>query len=159
MIILYLAISKGAVSSALIRKEERVQWPIYYTSKSLLDAETRYSEVEKLALALIVAARKLHPYFQAHTIIVPNRFPLKQILQKPEASGHLTKWSIELEEFDILFKPHMAIKGQALAYFIAEFTYQPPQAWSPPKSLYHHQIHYSIYMWMDLLLKVVLEQK
>ncbi|KAL5558840.1 hypothetical protein UlMin_035051 [Ulmus minor] len=62
-LILYLAVSKGAVSSALVREEDGIQWPIYYTSKSLLDAETRYPEIEKLALALMVAARKLRPYF------------------------------------------------------------------------------------------------
>ncbi|KAL5552836.1 hypothetical protein UlMin_040237 [Ulmus minor] len=52
-LILYLAVSKGAVSSALVREEDGVQWPIYYTSKSLLDAETRYPEIQKLALALM----------------------------------------------------------------------------------------------------------
>ncbi|KAL5540593.1 hypothetical protein UlMin_043542 [Ulmus minor] len=124
-LILYLAVSKGAVSSALVPEEDGVQWPIYYTSKSLLDAETRYPEIEKLALALMVAARKLRPYFQAHTIIIPTKFPLKQVFQKPEASGRLAKWSIELGEFDIQFKPRTAIKGQALADFIAEFTYTP----------------------------------
>ncbi|KAL5565706.1 hypothetical protein UlMin_028870 [Ulmus minor] len=124
-LILYLAVSKGAVSSALVREEDGVQWPIYYTSKSLLDAETRYPEIEKLALALMVAARKLRPYFQAHTIIIPTKFPLKQVFQKPEASGRLAKWSIELWEFDIQFKPQTAIKGQTLADFIAEFTYTP----------------------------------
>ncbi|KAL5555866.1 hypothetical protein UlMin_038102 [Ulmus minor] len=39
-LILYLAVSKGAVSSALVREEDGVQWPIYYTSKSLLDPRT-----------------------------------------------------------------------------------------------------------------------
>ena len=90
----------------------------------MLDAETRYPEVENLALAHVVAALKLRPYFQAHTIIVPTKFPLKQILQKLEASGCLAKWSIELGEFDILFMPRTIIKGQTLADFIAEFTYQ-----------------------------------
>ncbi|KAL5564424.1 hypothetical protein UlMin_027588 [Ulmus minor] len=142
-LILYLAVSKGAVSSTLVREEEGVQWPIYYTSKSLLNAETRYPEVEKLALALMIAARKLRPYFQALTIIVPTKFPLKQILQKPDTSGRLAKWSIELGEFDILFKPRTAIKGQALADFIAEFTYQPTSLESAkelvlsPSSLWH----------------------
>ncbi|KAL5551148.1 hypothetical protein UlMin_001324 [Ulmus minor] len=124
-LILYLAVSKGAVSSALVQEEDGVQWPIYYTSKSLLNAETRYPKIEKLALALMVAARKLRPYFQAHTIIIPTKFPLKQVFQKPEASGRLAKWSIELGEFDIQFKPRTSIKGQALADFIAEFTYTP----------------------------------
>ena len=83
MLILYLTVSKEAVSLTLIREKEGVQWPNYYTSKSLLDAETRYPEVEKLALALMVDACKLRPYFQAHTIIVPTKFLLKQILQNP----------------------------------------------------------------------------
>ncbi|KAL5549382.1 hypothetical protein UlMin_004613 [Ulmus minor] len=124
-LILYLAVSKGAVSSALVREEDGVQWPIYYTSKSLLDAKTRYPEIEKLALALMVVARKLRPYFQAQTIVILTKFPLKQVFQKPEASGRLAKWSIELGEFDIQFKLQIAIKGQALADFIAEFTYTP----------------------------------
>ena len=38
-------------------------------------------------------------------------------------SGILTKWVIELGEFDIKFMPRTAIKGQAVAEFVAEFTY------------------------------------
>ena len=79
--------------------------------------------MEKLALALMVATRKLRPYFQAHNIVIPTKFPLKQVLQKPEASGRLAKWAIELREFDIPFKPRTAIKEQALANFVVEFTY------------------------------------
>ncbi|KAM1172996.1 hypothetical protein ACFXTH_023135 [Malus domestica] len=67
---IYLAVSKVAVSSALIREKLRAQLPVFYTFKALLDAETRYPKIEKLILALVVAARKLIPYFQAHTVIV-----------------------------------------------------------------------------------------
>lgn len=45
---------------------EKIHRPIYYTSKSLLDAETKYISLENLALALVVAAKKLQPYFQVH---------------------------------------------------------------------------------------------
>ena len=48
---LYLVVSNKAVNAALVRKEEKVQWSIYYVSKRLLDAETKYLELEKLALA------------------------------------------------------------------------------------------------------------
>lgn len=34
-------------------------------------------------------------------------------------------WLVELSEFDIKFKPRMAIKPQALAEFIAELTTPP----------------------------------
>ena len=56
---IYLAVSEIAVSAALIREEDGKQFPIYSVSKSLLDAETRYTQLEKLAHALITAARKL----------------------------------------------------------------------------------------------------
>uniref|UniRef100_A0A2N9EDC4 Integrase catalytic domain-containing protein n=1 Tax=Fagus sylvatica TaxID=28930 RepID=A0A2N9EDC4_FAGSY len=56
---LYLAVSSSAVSSALIREEERVQKPVYYTSRALKGAEERYSNMEKLAFALLIASRKL----------------------------------------------------------------------------------------------------
>ena len=68
--LLYLAVSEHAASAVLIREEGSKKLPIYYVSEALLDAETRYSHLEKLALALIVAARKLRPYFQAHPIVV-----------------------------------------------------------------------------------------
>ena len=67
---LYLAVTPYVVSSALIREEERVQKPVYYTSKVLKGAEGWYPLMEKLAFALITASRKLRHYFQAHVINV-----------------------------------------------------------------------------------------
>ena len=78
--------------------------------------------MEKLILALVTTARRLQPYFQAHIIEVPTEHPMRQILHKPETSGRLIKWAIELSEFDIRYKPRTAIKGKVLADFIMEFT-------------------------------------
>ena len=75
--------------------------PIFYVSKALIDLETRYLDTEKNALALVVAARKLRPYFQSHIDLVYTKAPLRQILQNPECSGRLEKWSVELSELDI----------------------------------------------------------
>ena len=36
---LYLVVSKEVMSTALVREEEKVQWPVYYVSKRLLDTE------------------------------------------------------------------------------------------------------------------------
>lgn len=60
---LYLAVSKWATSSVFVREEERIQHPMYYTSKALVDAETRYPTMEKWALALVTATHKLRSYF------------------------------------------------------------------------------------------------
>ncbi|CAL9004991.1 unnamed protein product [Prunus brigantina] len=52
-----------------------------------------------------------------------------EVLQKPETSGRLVKWAIELGEFDIQFSPRPAEKGQAVADFISELT--PPALAEP----------------------------
>ena len=78
--------------------------------------------MEKLILALVTTSRKLRPYFQAHTVEVLTEYPMKQILGKPETSGRLIKWAIEMSEFDIRYKHRTAVKGQILADFIMEFT-------------------------------------
>ena len=65
---LYLAVSEYAILGALLREDEKVQWPVYYISKGLIDAETRYLKMEKLALGLIIASRKLRPYFHSYPL-------------------------------------------------------------------------------------------
>ena len=84
---LYLVVSPHAVRSALIREEEKVQKPVYYTSRALRGAKGRYPLMEKLAFALITASRKLRHYFQAHVIIVMTDHPLKKSMNKLEATG------------------------------------------------------------------------
>ncbi|KAI5323900.1 hypothetical protein L3X38_032973 [Prunus dulcis] len=94
---IYLSISATVVSSVLIRPHEGAEHPVHYVSKALQDVQVRYPDIEKLAFALVVSARRLRPYFQVHTIHVLTNQPLRQELQKPETSGRLVKWAIELE--------------------------------------------------------------
>ncbi|KAK2997226.1 hypothetical protein RJ639_026117 [Escallonia herrerae] len=119
---LYLAVAESAVSAVLVREQDGQQLPVYYVSKVLQGAEQRYPNAEKLAFALLNAARKLRPYFQSHTITVLTDKPLRRILHKPDLSGRLIPWSVELGEFDIHYRPRPSIKGQALADFIVECT-------------------------------------
>ena len=122
VLLLYIAVSEHAVSAVLVREEGNKQLPIYYVSKALMDAETRYSHLENLALTLIVAVRKLQSYSQAHPIVVVTSFPIKLVLHKPEVSGRLAKWAVELGEYNVIFRPATAIKSQVLADFVAEFS-------------------------------------
>ena len=109
---------------------------MYYTSRALKGAEERYSNMEKLAFALLIASRKLRSYFQAHSIIVLIDYPLKKAMNKPDAARRLIQWSIEMSEFDIDYQPRTAIKAQALADFIAEFTYP----WEEEGELKQHEV-------------------
>ncbi|KAM1043598.1 hypothetical protein ACFX2A_035647 [Malus domestica] len=90
-LIIYLSVSASAVSSVLIRNDGNVERPVYYASKALQDTETRYSNIEKLALALVMSAQKLRPYFYAHSIIVLTNHPIRQILQSLDTSRRMIK--------------------------------------------------------------------
>nr|XP_027076063.1 uncharacterized protein LOC113699918 [Coffea arabica] len=116
----YLASGEGAISAVLVREEDKVQKPVYYVSRALQGVETRYSAIERYVLALVHVARKLRTYFQAHPVVVMTDQPLKQILSKPESSGRMVKWAVELSEYDLGYQPRTAIKAQALADFIAD---------------------------------------
>ena len=61
---MYLLVFEHAVNAMLLREQ-----PMYYISKTLVDAEMSYLPLEKLVLALVHAIRKLPHYFQAHTKI------------------------------------------------------------------------------------------
>ncbi|KAL0367314.1 UNVERIFIED_CONTAM: Ribonuclease HI [Sesamum radiatum] len=75
-----------------------------------------------MALALVVTARRMHPYFLSHPIGVKTNTPLKQTLGKLGISGRLVKWAVELSEYDISYMSRTTIKAQALADFISEIT-------------------------------------
>ena len=86
---LYLAVSPATISAALIREEDKVQKPMYYTSWALCGAEERYLPMEKLAFALVTTAHKLKPYFQAHMVIVLTYKPLRLAISNSEAAEQL----------------------------------------------------------------------
>ena len=78
--------------------------------------------MQKLLYALLITSRKLRHYFESHKITVVTNFPLGDILHNRDATGHISKWAVELGALNIDFTPRKAIKSQALADFVAEWT-------------------------------------
>ncbi|XP_050233160.1 uncharacterized protein LOC126681656 [Mercurialis annua] len=122
---LYLSVGRETIASVLVREEEEEQWSIYYISRTLKGAELNYPTIDKLALAVVVTTKKLKPYFQGHTVIVRTNQPLRKALHRPETSGRLVSWSVQLGEHDIRYEPRTTLKAQALADFVAEMTEKP----------------------------------
>jgi len=77
---------------------------------------------------LVLASRKLCPYFEAHKLTILTDQPLKNVLQKLDVSGRLLKWAVELSQYDIAFEARSAIKAQALAHFLAKNAGGPSEA-------------------------------
>ena len=55
-----------------------------------------YTEIEKIAYAVLISSRKLKHYFEAHEITLPSSQPLGDIFSSKEAFGRIGKWATEL---------------------------------------------------------------
>ena len=67
---LYLSADERAIGSALIQEFEGKERAIYFVSRGLLDAKTRYSPVERLCLCLYFSCTKLRHYLLLAEYIV-----------------------------------------------------------------------------------------
>ena len=64
----------------------------------------------------------MRPYFQANPVLVMTDQPIKKSINKPKAIGRMIQWALKLCQFNVKYHPKTAIKAQALANFITEFT-------------------------------------
>ncbi|XP_071699811.1 uncharacterized protein [Rutidosis leptorrhynchoides] len=76
--------------------------------------------MEKFVCALLLTLRRLRGYFQGLPIHVLTDLPVKHVLNKPEISGRLAKWAIELGSYEITYLPRTSMKGQVLADYLSE---------------------------------------
>uniref|UniRef100_A0A2N9J8Z5 RNA-directed DNA polymerase n=1 Tax=Fagus sylvatica TaxID=28930 RepID=A0A2N9J8Z5_FAGSY len=109
---------------ALIAQENDngVEQPIYYVSRTLKDAESRYSGAERSCLALIYASQRLQHYFLAHKIqLMTKSHPIRSLLQWPVLSGRLAQWLLQFSQYEIIAETPTAIKSQAIADLLAQF--------------------------------------
>jgi hypothetical protein len=56
-------------------------------------------------------ATSLCHYFQAHKISVVTSYPLRAVLQNPNATGNIAKWAATLTEFELDFIPRHTVKS------------------------------------------------
>ncbi|KAI5316794.1 hypothetical protein L3X38_036501 [Prunus dulcis] len=120
-LILYIAALERSLGALLAQhNDDGKENALYYLSRTLVGAEQNYTPIEKVCLALVFAVQKLRHYILSHRVILISKAdPLRYLMSKPVLSGRIAKWSLLLSEFEIKFVPQKAIKGQALADFLA----------------------------------------
>nr|ABF96295.1 retrotransposon protein, putative, unclassified [Oryza sativa Japonica Group] len=118
---LYLSAGDKSIGSVLIQELERKERAIFYLSRRLLDAETRYSPVEKLCLCLYFSCTKLRHYLLSNECtVICKADVVKYMLSAPILKGRVGKWIFALTEFDLRYESPKTIKGQAIADFIMD---------------------------------------
>ncbi|XP_016667454.2 uncharacterized protein [Gossypium hirsutum] len=98
----------------------RKERAIYYLSKKFTECEMRYPPIEKLCCALVWTTRRLRQYMLYHTTwLISKLDPLKYMMESTALNGRMARWQILLSEFDIVYVNQKAVKGSAIADFLA----------------------------------------
>jgi hypothetical protein len=94
--------SEPALASVVIQVHDSKERVVFYLSRRMLDAETRYPEIGKLCLCLFFTCTKLrHILLSAETVVICKSNVIKNMLSAPVLKGRLGKWMFALSEFDI----------------------------------------------------------
>jgi len=90
----------------------------------MIGAEHRYNRIEKECLALVFTVQKMRHYMVDQTIHVISKVnSLRLLMTKPSSlNGRLAKWAILLSQYEMQFLPQKAVKGQAVADFLAKYS-------------------------------------
>ncbi|XP_060211718.1 uncharacterized protein LOC132639276 [Lycium barbarum] len=121
-LILYISAQERSVGALLAQENsEGNENALYYLSRMMTPNELKYSPIEKLCLALVFSIQKMKHYFQAHVVrLISKANPIKFVMSKPVLSDRLARWYLQFQQFEIVYVPQKAVKGKALADFLAD---------------------------------------
>jgi hypothetical protein len=116
-----LSVGDTSIASVVVQVYDGKEKVVFYLCRRMLNTETRYHEIEKLCLCLFFTCTMLHHILLfAEIIVICKSDVIKHMLSVPVLKGRLGKWMYTLSKFDIRYQPVKTVKGQALAYLIAE---------------------------------------
>jgi hypothetical protein len=120
---LYIAAEDAVIGVVLTQVMDGKEHIITYLNQRLIDAETRYSFIEKLCLSLFYACSKLQHYLLSSTCIVACQANvIRYMLQQSILSGRIKKWAYALIKYDLAYEPLKSIRCQVVADFTVEHS-------------------------------------
>nr|GEX32678.1 reverse transcriptase domain-containing protein [Tanacetum cinerariifolium] len=92
--------SDFAIGAVLGQRQDKHFMPIHYASKTMTDAEIKYTMTEKEMLAVVYAFEKFRSYLILNKIIVyTDHSALKYLFAKKDSKARLLRWVLLLQEF------------------------------------------------------------
>ena len=86
--------------SGILTQENKV---VAYASRALTDTESRYSQTEREALAIVWACEHFDIYLRGspHFTVLPDHKPLERIWQKSKPPLRIERWGLRLQPFKL----------------------------------------------------------
>ncbi|CAB0031260.1 unnamed protein product [Trichogramma brassicae] len=108
----------GAVLTQTIDGEEKV---LCFASRTLNKAERNYSVTERECLAVLWAIQKFRPYVEGYRFrVITDHSSLRWLHNLRNPTGKLSRWSLELQQFDYIVEhrkaPTTLCRMHCLAY-------------------------------------------
>lgn len=124
--VLYVDASPIGVAGILTQLDQQQTVSIVaFTSKALTEVETRYSQTEREALAVVYGCEHFYMYLQGSKfVVVTDHLPLLKLLGNPRAktSMRIERWNLRLQTFNFMltFQPGKLNPADYLSRHIAE---------------------------------------
>ena len=110
--------SDFAVDAVLGQQIDKKLTVICYESKTLADAQLKYTTTEKELLTVVFALEEFRPYVLGSKIIVyTDHAALKYLLSNKEAKQRLSQWVLLLQEFDLEIKNKKGSENSGADHF------------------------------------------
>nr|GEX35959.1 reverse transcriptase [Tanacetum cinerariifolium] len=92
--------SDFAIGAVLGRRRDKHFRPIHYASKTMTEAESKYTTTEKEMLAVVYAFEKFRSYLILNkSIVCTDHSALKYMFSKKDSKARLLRWVLLLQEF------------------------------------------------------------
>ena len=90
------------LGAVLTQHFEDGEHPIAYASRTIKDAETRYSTIEKEALGIFWGVKHFEQYLHGtHFIVLTDHKPLESLMKKQWSNSRLQNYALKLQQFDL----------------------------------------------------------
>ncbi|KAL3698608.1 hypothetical protein R1sor_012684 [Riccia sorocarpa] len=98
----YVDTSSFAIGTILSQKDENNKdFPIYYASRQLNEAEKNYTTTEREALGMVYSCKKFRTYLLGYPFVFHvDHSALQYLVKKSDLSGQIARWVLLLQEFD-----------------------------------------------------------
>ena len=94
--------SDFTIGAVLEKRIDNRQHVIYYSSRTLNDAQQNYTMTEKEFLAVVFTLEKFRPYLLGSKMVIfTDHSALKYLMTKKEVKSRLIRWILLLQKFDL----------------------------------------------------------
>ena len=104
--------SDYVIGAVLGQREDKKPFVIYYAKKTLDSAQSNYTTMEKVFLAVVCALDKFRSYIVGSPIIIfTNHAALKYLLSKQDNKPRLIRWILLCQELNFTIKDKKGVEN------------------------------------------------